>query len=537
VGSFDERGLVGHFTGPLTDDETLLYRLDAEFEDSGSFRDNQESDFIQVTGALTWRPNEQASLRVEGGVLDETLEGRRERGIPFVGDEVFAVPTSFTSHEETDFFKTQVYYGEAHFDYRLNEAIRFDASTRYYRNDSQEEYHEPRGVEPDTTDFDGDGNTDELLMRRNFRSVDREREGFALNANTIADVSTGAADHKILFGGDVLIEDARTPRWERAFSELDGGQVPAIELFSPDFNPGLSDTFEMTDSFFDVGDKSTRLGVYVQDQMTAGPWQLTGAVRFERFDDDVSPFFGEDRDFSDSQFTFRGGLLYKARENWSLYASYNESYETQPVGQQDEEFGGPFDPEESWQIEAGTKVKLFGERLLATVAGYRIVKDNVLATSPDNPDLLEALGTVRSRGVEIEAVGNITNRLRISGNYAFNDIEVTEDSDPDRVGETFPNAPSHQASLWTSYAFLDGDFTVSGGPTYVSERETFSSPPNIPEYVRIDATAGYRYESFTVRLNVENVTDSTYLTGGFGGRNGGLPGAPRNVTLGVEYGF
>jgi len=547
VGSFEERGLEAHLTGPLTDDETLLYRIDAEFEDSESFRDNQQSDFINVTGAFTWRPNDRANLTVEGGVFDETLEGQRERGIPFVDGDVFAVPTSFTTHEATDFFKNQVYYGEAHFDYQLTDALTVDASTRYFQNDAQEEYHEPRGVVPDETDIDGDGNTDELLMKRNFRSADREREGFSFNTNAIWDVTTGPLQHKILVGGDVFIEETKAPRFQRAISELDGGDVPAIELFSPDYNPGLSDTYQLgafiggfglEDFEFgearQFGSEDTRIGGYVQDQVALGDLRLSASLRFDSFDDE-DLFGGED--FSDETVTVRGGALYKLLDNWSIYGSYSEGYEPQSPASQNTTQGGPFDPEESWQLEGGTKAQLFEGRLLTTITGYFIQKENVLVTDPENQDLLTALGEVESKGVEIEAVGNITNRFRISGNYAFNDIETTEDSNPDLIGQTPPNAPAHQASLWGSYAFLNGDVTVAAGPTYVSDRETFFRGNEIPEYVRIDAAASYKIESFTVRLNVDNVTDSTYLTGGFGGRLGGMPGAPRNVTLSGTYNF
>jgi len=543
AGSFDLYNIRANITGPLTSDQKLLYRIDAEFEDSGSFRDNQESDFINATGALTWKPNQTVSLTVEGGVFDETLGGRRERGIPFFNNDVFFVPISFTSHEETDFFKNQVYYGEAHFDYLASDFLRLNASVRYFKNNSQEEYHEPRGIQEDVTDADNDGNTSELIMVRNFRSADREREGFSLNANAIWDVNTGNIKHKILFGGDVLIEETSAPRFQRALSELLGGDVPVIDVFSPDYNPGLSDTYRLgsfqpegfrLDTIRRFGSENTRLGVYVQDQISVGNLRLSGAVRFESFNDDEL-FGGEE--FDDNQFTFRGGALYKVFDNWSLYGSYSESYEPQSVGSQDLNIGGPFDPEESWQIEFGTKFSLFQENLFATVAGYFITKENVLATSPDNPDLLEALGEVESNGVELEIVGNLTNRFRISGNYAYNDIEVTKDSDPELVGQTFPNAPKHQAGLWGSYSFLEGDLTIAGGPTFVSERETFSSPPDLPSYTVLDLAATYRFEAFTFRLKVDNLTDEQYITGGFGGRNGGLPGAPRNIVAGITYSF
>jgi len=542
AGSFDRYNLSGHFTGPLVDDE-LLYRIDAELEDTESFRDNQSSDFINVVGALSWRPDERTTLTFEGGVFDETLEGRRERGIPFFDDDVFFVPISFTSHERTDFFKNEALYAELRFDRSFGRDVSVNAGFRYYDNDAREAYHEPRGIRADETDRDGDGNTEELVMMRRFRSADREREGVSLNANVVWRPRTGPVEHTLLVGGDVLREESVVPRFQRALSELEGGDVPVIEVFRPVYNPGLSDTYRMgafvpggyqLGARRQFGQESFRTGLYVQDEVRIGRLNLSAAVRLDTFDDEDA--FGED-DFRDEEFTIRGGALYRLFDGWSVYGSYSEGYEPQNLSNQDAATGGPFDPEESWQVEFGTKTSLFEDRLLATLAFYQITKENVLVRDPDDLDRLVALGEVESQGVEVEVTGELTPRWRISGNYAFNDIEVTRDTDPEQVGRNFPNAPQDQGGVWTTYSFLEGDLGLGGGLEFVGERETFAGPPNLPSYTTLDATAWYRWNDLVIRLNVDNLTDKRYLTGGFGGRNGGLPGAPRNIQISTTFSF
>jgi len=543
AGSFDQYNLTGHFTGPLTGD-ALLYRVDAEFEDAGSFRDNQVSDFVNVIGSVLWNADEETTLIVEGGVFDETLEGRRERGIPFFQDEVFFVPISFTSHERTDFFKNQTFYVEGRVDRGLGPALSMNAALRYYDNDAEEAYHEPRGILADETDQDGDGDTEELIMARRFRSVDRERDGTSFNANLVWTPRTGAVEHTILVGGDILSETSVAPRFQRALSVLEGGDVPVIEVFRPVYNPGLSDTYRLgaflpggfqLDRARQFGQESFRTGFYVQDEVEiAGKLHLSGALRFDSFDDDDA--FGDD-DFTDEVFTFRGGALFRPVEAWSVYASYSEGYEPQNLSNQDAATGGPFDPEESWQVEAGAKASLLGGRLLATLATYRITKENVLVPDRDDLDRLVALGEVESEGVEIEVTGELVPGWKVSGNYAFNDIEITEDTDPDQVGRSFPNAPANQGGLWSTVSLLEGTLGLGGGFEFVGDRETFSSPPGLPSYTTVGLTGWYRWNEVLLRLNVDNLADERFFTGGFGGRLGGLPGAPRTVLVTTTFSF
>ncbi len=543
VGSFDLYNVQAHLTGPITEDNTLLYRADVELERSGHFRDNMTTNFIHATGALTWHMGAATQLTFEGALLNGTLWGRRARGIPFYDGNLFAVPISYTSHEATDFFKNQVYYGEVRFDHRFAEDLRLNAAARYYQAFAQEEYHEPDGIRPDTTDFDGDGDIRELIMKRHFRTDDRRREGLSFNTNLIWNAATGPVKHTLLVGGDVLIEEGGASRYQRALSTLEGGDVPPLEVYSPQYHPGLSDSYRLgaftpegyvPGAARQYGSRATRLGVYVQDQVQIGRLYVLGALRYDHFDDE--DLYG-DAHFADQVVTGRGGVLYALTDDWSVYASYGQGYQPQSAGVQDPSRGGPFDPMRSWQVETGVKAMLFGGRLRATVAGYRIVKENVLVGDPADPFRLIALGEVRSRGIEVELFGSITDRWQLTANYAYNDIEITRDNNPDFVGQPLPNAPAHQGALWTSYTFLDGAFSIAGGPTYVSERATFNSPPVLPAYVRLDVAATYRREALTLRVNVENLTDERYFLGGYGGSSGGLPGAPRNVMLTVAYSF
>jgi len=546
VGSYDLFNIHATHTGSIGGGEALSYSIDVEFEDAGSFRDSQETDFINFAGAVAWRPNGRSSLTLEVGAFDEDLGGHRDRGIPFFEGDPTPVPLSFSSQEETDFWETESYYGELRYRLDLGEALEFQANARYYDATVREEYHEPRGVERDADDLDGDGRTDDLVMIRNFRVADRENSGFSANAFATWRAEWEGGRNALNAGLDFWDDKDDNPLWKNADSVKFGGNVPVLDINSPRRTPGDNTRFDFNAGFARTNDLR-RFGLFAQDfvALLDERLHLNVGLRLDFFDDELTDWYlaggepGDPIEFNDEELLVQGGALYEVLEDrLSLYASYSEGFEPQSVTNQRPGGGGPFDPEISWQVEAGAKADIVPDHLTATVALYTITKENVLVGDPEDPDLVIPLGEVESEGVEFELFGRLTDRWHVTANYGYNDIVVTEDSNPELVGQTFPNAPSHMAGLWTGYEFVPDRLAVSGGFTFVDSRETFSEGDVIPSYTQWDLAADYRVsENFRLRANLRNLFDEEVLLGGFGGRNGSLPGAPRNVSITATYEF
>ncbi|BAU08400.1 TonB-dependent siderophore receptor [Fischerella sp. NIES-3754] len=122
--------------------------------------------------------------------------------------------------------------------------------------------------------------------------------------------------------------------------------------------------------------------------------------------------------------------------------------------------------------------------------------------------------------------------------YAYTDIVVTEDNNPDLIGDRTAGVPEHSASLWTTYEIQNGNLQGLGfglGLVYAAEREV--SLPNtftVPSYLRTDASVFYRRSNYRVGLNVKNLFDVKYYeVDGFSL----LPAAPLTVlgTFAVEF--
>ena len=81
-------------------------------------------------------------------------------------------------------------------------------------------------------------------------------------------------------------------------------------------------------------------------------------------------------------------------------------------------------------------------------------------------------GKVRSRGVEVDLAGSITDNLSVIASYGYTDAKVLED--PDYAGKPLPNVPKHTGSLFLTYdihnVYNSNTLTVGGGGHAVSKR-------------------------------------------------------------------
>ena len=102
--------------------------------------------------------------------------------------------------------------------------------------------------------------------------------------------------------------------------------------------------------------------------------------------------------------------------------------------------------------------------------------------------------------------------------YTYLDSEILKSNEVvsgvSVVGNDLPNAPTHSATFWTTYDFLER-WQVGTGIFYVGERFSNNANSNVvPSHVRWDATLGYQVNRhLSLRLNAINLTDELYFEG------------------------
>ncbi|WP_367083182.1 TonB-dependent receptor [Pseudomonas sp. HOU2] len=266
--------------------------------------------------------------------------------------------------------------------------------------------------------------------------------------------------------------------------------------------------------------------VFLQDSIHLNDqWILVAGGRFQEYDQYAGKGvpFKANTDSDGQKFVPRAGLVYRYTDELSFYGSYTESFKPNstiaPLSGSSTVLDGSIAPEEAKSWELGARLDIPG-RITGNIALFDIKKRNVLVANAEGPTTIySAAGEVRSRGLELDLTGQLTDRWSLIGAYAYTDAEVTED--PDYKGNRLQNVAKNSGSLSAVYDFgsvIGGDqLRVGAGARYVGERAGNAvNDFDLPSYTVADAFATYdtRLEGQKVKfqLNVKNLFDRTYYT-------------------------
>ncbi|VVO00895.1 TonB-dependent siderophore receptor [Pseudomonas fluorescens] len=266
--------------------------------------------------------------------------------------------------------------------------------------------------------------------------------------------------------------------------------------------------------------------VFLQDSIhLTDQWILVGGARFQEYDQYAGKGrpFKANTDSNGQKWVPRAGLVYRYTDELSFYGSYTESFKPNstiaPLSGSTVVLDGAVAPEEAKSWELGAKLDMPG-RITGNIALFDIKKRNVLVANSEGPTTIySAAGEVRSRGLEVDLSGQLSDRWSVIGSYAYTDAEVIED--PTYKGKRLQNVAKNSGSLSAVYDFgsiIGGDqLRVGAGARYVGERAGNAvNDFDLPSYTVADAFATYdtRVEGQRVKfqLNVKNLFDRTYYT-------------------------
>ncbi|MBE9077523.1 TonB-dependent receptor [Romeria aff. gracilis LEGE 07310] len=511
AGSFDFYRPTLDFSGPLTENGNLAYRLNAAYENAGSFRDGVETERFFVAPTLSWEISPDTELSLEFSYLHDTRP--IDRGLVVLSDdEVADIPfDTFLGDPDgrLDFDETRT---ELYLDHRFNSNLSLRSLIRYTTSD----------VNGSTIEIDGESEDDRNFPISDTRQ-DQSFETFTIQNDLIAKFDTGEIEHTLLFG----LEYANT------FF----GSAPTIRTGATIdiFDPSREFIFDESGSF-DFEQSSDSIGIYLQDQIALlDNLKLVVGGRFDTFSQEET-FDGEVTETEADAFSPRVGIVYQPIQPVSLYASYTRSFTPVSGVNIDNE---PFDPERGTGFEIGVKTEIIEDRLFSTLAFYDTTLTNVTTEDPDNPNFSVQTGEQRSRGIELDVQGEILPGWNIFAGYAYTDAEVTEDNEIP-VGNRLVNVPEHNFNLWTTYTLQEGDLAGLGfgaGVFYVGERAgDLDNSFFVDDYVRVDAAIYYERENYRFALNFKNLFDAEFIEG-TAGRTEVIPGAPFTVlgTVSVKF--
>ncbi len=525
-------------------DHTVLFRVNAAYQDGQSFRDFGYNESTFVAPAVTWLLDSDTKLTWKGEFVNDRRQ--YDTGIAAIGGDPSVMPINrFLGEPANDFQNFQDYRQWLVLTHRINDDWAWNVGGYSLFYNSAQSGTVPAA--PLAAIGEPPPPTDELYRVRNGLGPFDEQYQSVI-ANVAGTIHGQYFDHHLVLGTE--------EGWfiSNRFNGSQSTPQNPLSYTAPVYaNPAFAPPAALAlDSYF----ADTTEGIYCQDLIDVCPhWKVLAGVRYDHADTsfirDVNVFgapsgtLRTDQSFDEG--TPRVGIIFEPiPEKLSYYVTYSESFDPPQGGAYFNT--NPLKPELGEIWEGGIKYKPF-DKLLLSAAGFYIIKQNVLELAAATLTEVQ-VAQQRSQGAELEARGQLTERWSVAANYSYTDTQLSDPGDVTGYlddGQRALNAPYNAGSLWSRYNLVQTPERVFGlglGTVCVGDRIGGYDQPNppaatvpgviLPGYTRWDSGIYFRQGRFDVNAYFENVFGTRYYTGSVN-QFEIYPGAPFNARVQIAY--
>jgi iron complex outermembrane recepter protein len=519
-GSYDNKQFEGDVTGAVT--PWLSLRLTSLYYDRGTQTDGVSSERIYVAPAATVHIDPRTDLTLLSYYQWDDVRGDGGGFFPAAGiyspNPVGTITPNMNlgDYAYNRFVRRQ--YGIGYdFKHQFNDVLTFQQNLKYFYYYTRMRDVYGAGLATTTEngpglfpylnpltgvqETDGEGDplySDYRTMNRSNFPFNEHITSFNVDSRLTAKFDTGPLHQSLLVGVDYR-------RYVLA-SFFGFSSAPQIDLFNPDHNqtittPAIAYAYGAT--------KQDQIGLYAQDEIKLDRWILTLNGR-----EDIVNSINSGETQDDRKFSYRVGLNYLFPIGLAPYISYATSFQPTPGA---DFFGHPFVPTNGNQIEGGLKFEPrnmpHGVKLFATAAVYDLKQDNVLTNDDAHAFFQVQAGRVEVKGVELEAVARINERLSLNASYSYTDSQV---DNPGAPKTELTITPRHKASVFADYTFQTGmlaGFGAGVGYRYISS--TFGDAANLwrdPGYGLVDMVVHYDIAKWRFSVDASNLFDKRYIS-------------------------
>lgn len=480
----------------LNAEKTALFRLNAAVEDTESFRDfaNHQTQFIAPSFSYEFSNGDKFTALLD--YTNTTMLG--DFGMPIT--PAFAQVPRNNYFQQPDFDHTHAWSVNTLFEYEhwFNSDWKLTAGistswldwsqnyTRFYsKKDALGQFIEPlTAIRQPNTEH----------TAQHDRNIELTLQGH-LNFMGMA--------HQVLWGGGYITNEGYD-------DNLHNGQTYYVNLLQPDYGHHINwgNTAAGYDSVH-----TENITTFAQDLITITPrLKVLLGVRFDdvrRAGNNINFYGSTGKDTqTDTRFSPRYGIVYQPTDSTSLYANYTTSF-----AQRANFFLEPTDrykPEIGEQYEIGIK-QTFTPQWDVTLALFQLTRQNMLLNNTNAvPRSYRQMGEQQSCGLELSAIGQITDNFRLTGAYTWMQAEVTKDNvlkaGTERVG-----VPNHSLNLFGVYNFTGLFNGLEAGMGLHYNSSVNVSMPNtfkLPDTVQWDAMLSYQLKPYyKIQANIKNITD------------------------------
>lgn len=509
------------FAGPLSKDGRISYRIASIYHYTDTQTRDVRSDRYAIMPSIRLQFTSDTVLSLQA-YLQNDPNGGWHSGVP--------ADASINANHNDRRISRHFFDGEPDRDQFYRRQRMFSYSFEHHFNDQWSVRQNFRYLHS-TVDLKqvydyGWVDSDSDYLNRYYSGAREKLDAYAVDNQLLGHVDTGPIRHTLLFGIDYQNRHNDTRN--------DSGTNAPLNAFDPVYG---------NDEF--IGDlRSTwarrhlsQLGFYLQDQLAYQHWRLLLGVRHDHVDaKNTTLHTGAVSQMSQGKLTKRAGLVYLFDNGLSPYFSYGESFNPNALTDVN---GQLLKSMQSKQKELGIKYQPPGSHTLLTLAAYNLRQDNVGARVL-NTAYYEAVGSVRSRGIEFEAKTQLTERLSLIGSYTFTRMKYLNG---DNRGRTPYQAPRHMASIWSQYRMPSG-FRAGMGVRYTSTSWADNEDTvKVPTYTLVDASLGYdfgrmnsRLAGLDFQLDIRNLFNKAYIAS-CAGTNWCYFGAERSIMGTLRYQF
>jgi len=506
--------------GPVNQD--IAYRITATANASDGWVDRGENSNVALHAAVQVKQNE---------------------------DIVWTISTDYGDRSPQRYFGTPLVNGH------LLEALRFnnynvgDSNIRYQDswNQVKTEWQVTDGIVVQNTIYDLDSRRHwkdvesyayigGLINRTNYIEIfhDQQQVGDRMDATFRGHVFGMA--NELVAGFDV-----NNISFTHTNNSPFGGKS-SVSLYG--FDPGVFDSPNATVPGF--SSTTNQYAVFAENRLSVtDQLALVGGVRqdeptIERIDD-VTPASGSfEKTYHGT--SWRAGAVYEPVKNLAFYGQYSVAVD--PVSNLITMTGinRDFQLSTGKEVEVGVKQSFWGGRGEWTLAGYQIVKNNLLARDPNDLSFTVQVGQQSSRGVEASVGFALDHGWRIDANTAllrakYDDfVQSVGGVAVNYAGNVPVNVPKTVSNIWATWAFAPNWSVNAGiqivGKTYADAANTLS----MPAYNVVNAGVQWKPDpNTTLSFRIYNLFDTIYATSGTTSQ--WLLGMPRTAQLALNVKF
>ncbi len=510
-------------TGPLGNG--FAFRMVAERQREDYWRNFGVNEHTLLAPSLSWY-GDRASFNIS--YVEYKYDVPYDRGTAFIGGKPVDIPYNrrlddSANHAWGKNKRLNITYG-----YNLNDT--WDTHLNYGWMQRRYDSNEVRATAINTTTG--------IVSRRADANRGFNHQTEYVSWDVSGSPTIAGMQHDLLVGVDYEQNETYKARSYR------GTVSRTFNMYDPVYGeePIVSDS-TYNDALSNLRTNLYSRSVFAKDSIhLTDKWIAVLGGRFQRYTQTSSNgFIDPESTLNDrgNAFLPQLGVVYKVLPDVSLYGSFSKSFT--PSTQTDDD-GNVASTEKGTTWEVGSKWQV-APNLAATLALYRIDEEDM---SIFINGVTRNIPKARSTGAELEVNGEFAPDWNLIANYSYDKTEIVSDNvNPDNVGNRLVNAPTNMGSLYLShtlrFSWLPGELRLGGGGRYVGTRA--GDPENsfvMPAYTVADAFIAWDSQLIgkhtQLKLNVKNLFNREYYESSAGNLRV-IEGEPRVMYLQAAVDF